>query len=211
MWGKPVDQVNESLLFLPLSLRRPLLKLGWRLEVGKMKDYGLKEPEEPILKSHPVTNSELLYFLRHGKIHPYSDINRLEGSKVHFTDGRSFDFDVIIACTGYKISFPFLSKDIANFDSVDVPLWLKTFYPLYPGLYFIGLVQPQGCIWPLSEAQSKLVAANISGRFILPNDLQEKVRQEMNRTRLGFLNTPRHTLEVHYHEYMRELQRAFKL
>jgi hypothetical protein len=210
MWGKPVDVVNEKFLFLPLALRRPLLKLGWRLEVGKMKDYGLQEPEDPILKSHPVTNSELLYFLRHGKIHPYPDIAGFEGKMVRFTDGRTEGFDVIIACTGYKISFPFLSKDIANFDSTDVPLWLKTFYPVYPGLYFIGLVQPQGCIWPLSEAQSKLVSAHLSGRFKLPKDVKERVRRETERTRSGFLNTPRHTVEVHYHEYMGELRGVFR-
>ena len=39
-------------------------------------------------------------------------IDRFEGSRVRFTDGRSVEADVVVYCTGYKISFPFLGEQV---------------------------------------------------------------------------------------------------
>ncbi|MCB9295696.1 MAG: hypothetical protein H6559_21610 [Lewinellaceae bacterium] len=58
-------------------------------------------------RCHPTLNSELLYRIRHGKVHPRKGIERFEGKKVHFKDGKVEEFDAVIAATGYKIAFPF--------------------------------------------------------------------------------------------------------
>jgi cation diffusion facilitator CzcD-associated flavoprotein CzcO len=209
MFGKPVDVLNETFLKFPLWIRKPILKLGWRLEVGKMKNYGLEEPDYPILKAHPVTNSELLYFLRHGKIHARKDILELKGNTVLFSDGKSEEYDIIIACTGYKISFPFFDTSFIHFDEKEVPLYLRTFHPKYQNLFFVGLVQPQGCIWPLAEAQSKLVASLIVGKYKLPSDIIQRVERELKFIRKEFLDTPRHSVEVHFHEYLNQLKKEY--
>ena len=52
------------------------------------------------------------------------------------------------------------------------------FHPKYKSLIFIGLVQPQGAVWPLSDLQSQLAAKHISGEFPLPNNLEQLARKD---------------------------------
>jgi cation diffusion facilitator CzcD-associated flavoprotein CzcO len=208
MFGIPSDVLNSRLLWLPRTLRSRLNRLGWRLETGGMARYGLPEPEHGILDAHPTVNSELLYFLRHGKIHPYPDVARFDGRMVHFTDGRAEPFDTVIAATGFRISFPFLDRTLADYESGPVELYLRVFHPSQPGLYFIGLVQPQGCIWPLAEAQAEVVAGVITGRIALPRDLPARARADAEQIRRRYTRSARHAVEVEYHEYLRALRRA---
>lgn len=208
MFGLPTDVLNARLLWLPRGIRSRIHRLGWRLETGGMTGYGLREPEHGILDAHPTVNSELLYFLRHGKIHPYPDIARFEGKDIHFTDGRVEPFDTVIAATGFRITFPFLDRSLVDFSEGAVELYLRVFHPSLRQLHFIGLVQPQGCIWPLAEAQAEVVAATIQGRVRLPANLPERAREEAGRIERRYTASARHTVEVDYHEYLRELRRA---
>ncbi len=204
--GKPTDTFNENMLFLPRFIANPLLKLSLKIQVGKYENYGLPTPDFEVTKDHPTLNSELLYMIRHGEVHPRKGIKQIEGKEVTFTDGQKEEYDVIIAATGYKIVTPFFDKDFLDYSDADrVPLYLRMFHPEHEGLIFIGLVQPQGCIWPLSDAQSKLAANLIMGRYYLPHDLHQKAENDSNRIEQSFLKRKRHSIEVHYHPYLRRL------
>lgn len=208
MFGIPTDVLNARMLWLPRPLRARLHRLGWRLETGGMSRYGLPEPAHGILDAHPTVNSELLYFLRHGVIHPYPDVVRVAGRTVHLADGRAVPFDTVIAATGYRITFPFLDRGLVDYSDGPVELYQRVFHPTLRGLYFIGLVQPQGCIWPLAEAQAELVAAVLQGRARLPADLAAAARADAARIQRRYTASPRHTIEVEYHEYLQALQAA---
>lgn len=210
MFGIPTDVLNARMLWLPRALRARVHQWGWRLETGGMARYGLPEPTHGILDAHPTVNSELLYFLRHGKIHPYPDVVRLAGRTVHFADGRAEPFDAVIAATGYRISFPFLDRALVDFSEGPVPLVHRVFHPTLAGLCFIGLVQPQGCIWPLAEAQADLVAAVLQGRVRLPADPVGAAQADAARISRRYTPSPRHTVEVEYHEYLGELRSAVR-
>jgi hypothetical protein len=86
-----------------------------------------------------------------------------------------------------------------------VPLYLRVFSPEHPSLAIIGLVQPLGCIWPLSDAQSKLVANYIVGNYQLPVDMRERIQAEVEHIRRSFISSPRHTVEVEYFPYLNAL------
>jgi hypothetical protein len=88
-----------------------------------------------------------------------------------------------------------------------VPLYLRAFHPRHPNLYFVGLVQPIGCIWPLADLQGQLVANKIVGNYPLPADLGPLIAQENERVAATFMDTPRHTIEVDYQSFRRALQR----
>ena len=208
MFGVPADLLNAGMQWLPALLRHRLSRWTWRLVTGGMARYGLPEPTHGITEAHPTVNSELLYFIRHGKIHPRPDITGFDGLRVHFADGRSEEFDTIIAATGFKISFPFLDRSVVDFSEGLVPLYLRVFPPRLAGLYFIGLVQPQGCIWPLAEAQARVVAGVLAGELRLPADLDEAARRDAARISDRFTPSARHTVEVDYHDHLRELHRA---
>ncbi len=208
VFGKPPDVLSAQFHWLPLGIRRRLLRWAWKAATGGAAPYGLPEPDHPILATHPVVNSELLYFIRHGRIHPYPEIRRFEGDTVEFTDGRRVAFDTIIAATGFEIAFPFLDPAIADYSSGAVPLYLRVFHPDRPTLFFVGLIQPAGCIWPLAEAQAELVARWIAGTWERPADLAARVRDDLARHQKRYLATPRHTIEVDYHDHLAELNRA---
>lgn len=204
--GKPADTFNKGLRYLPAFLREPVQKLSLRFQVGRYTDYGLEEPTEPVTRSHPTLNSELLYKIRHGKVHPQRGVEKIEGKRVFFKDGREGEYDTIVAATGYKITFPFLDDAVVNYEEADrIPLYLRMFHPDLPSLVFIGLFQPQGAIWPLSDAQAQLAAAYIAGEYELPARLPELAEADSNHIEREFTRSKRHTIEVHYHPYLKQL------
>ena len=56
---------------------------------------------------------------------------------------------------GFVLSHPFFKKELIDYRNGPVPLYLKMFHPSINNLYFIGMFQPLGCIWPGAEQQSK--------------------------------------------------------
>jgi hypothetical protein len=205
--GVPSDVLNSHIKWLPLAVRRQLLRLALFVAVGDYRWYGLEKPNHPLLKSHLVPNNDLLYGLRHGRIHPRRDIARFDGKTVHFVDGRAEEYDVVIAATGFKITFPFFDEAFINFEAGAVPLWKRVMHPDHPTLYFIGLVQPLGCIWPLSDVQSKWVANTIIGNYAPPADMRGQIARQVARQARDFLNTPRHSIEVEYWPHRQEIER----
>lgn len=211
--GRPTDTFNDSMRWVPEFVANPLRKFSLWLQVGDYRDYGLPKPEHPLLAAHPTVNSELLYKIKHGKVHPRPGIARWEGKTVYFTDGRAEEYDTIVAATGYKLNFPFFGAALSGLDfeaKQRVPLYLRMFHAQHPTLVFIGLVQPQGAIWPLSNAQGKLAAQLITGRWRLPSDLAARAERDADRIAKQFLKESRHTVEVHFQEYLETLEGAVK-
>lgn len=208
MMGRPTDTYNKLLVKLPQFLRKRLQRLSLWLQVGNYEDYGLQTPDYPITRCHPTLNTELLYKIRHGKVQPRRGIERVDGQQVHFEDGTVEEFDVIMAATGYEINFPFFNKDLIDYsDAERIPLYLRMIHPDFKRLFFIGLVQPQGCVWPISDHQAKLAASHIAGRWPLPTDLRRRAEAEADDIARQFITSKRHRLEIHYHPFIAQLQK----
>jgi hypothetical protein len=205
LFGVPSDVMHARIRFIPRPLRVRLLQALLRVINGSWESYGLPRPDHTFLSSHPVVNSELLYFIRHGEIHPRPDVDRFEETSVRFADGRSETYDSVIAATGFRIRFPFLDRSIVDFESGPVPLYLRCFHPRHRSLFFIGLLQPIGCVWPLAELQGQLVANAIVGRYRLPGDLVSRIEAETRTNLRTFMRTPRHSTEVDYHPFRKAL------
>ena len=205
--GLPTDVINDRLMRkFPKLIRQQAGKLTVWLIQGKNSHYGLPEPEHGPFEAHPTINSELLYFIRHGRIHPRPDISRFEGKTVHFVDGSSAEFDAIIAATGYVTRFPFLdAAEVGDYSGREVPLYLKVFHPRFEDLFFIGLFQPQGCIWPLSDWQGRLVARALLGAWKRPANIEGAIRRELNHPDFRFTDSIRHAVEVDYHDFRKRL------
>jgi len=206
--GKPTDTFAAGMLWLPRPVQDVLHKISVRMQVGRYRYYGLPEPDFPPTRSHPTVNSEMLEKIRHGKVHPRPGIARVEGRSVHFTDGSSAEYDTIIAATGYRMRFPFFDKNFIDWeDATNVPLYLRMFHPEHKSLFFIGLVQPQGSVWPLSEVQTRLVAKLLKGKWSLPDNLQQLAVEEGKAAEREFLKSPRHSVEVHFLPYLKKLEK----
>jgi len=210
VFGKPADIVAQRFAWLPVRWRSKLNALLLNVLIGKNADYGLPEEDHAFGATHPTINSELLYTIRHGKVKPYPDIQKIEGKTVHFTDGRSAAFDVIIACTGYILSHPFFDPDFIDYSQGEVPLYLKMLHPTYQNLYFVGMFQPLGCIWPGAELQARIAAAELSGTWKRPENLEKLIARELEKPHYQQVNSPRHTITVDFHVFRKELKNALK-
>lgn len=209
MLGKPTDTFNSTMQWIPSFIADPLRQLSLKIQIGKYEDYGLETPSFKVTKSHPTLNSELLYKIRHGNVIPKKGIQDIEGNTVSFQDGSQEDFDVIIAATGYKIALPFFAKQFINYEDAErIELYHRMFHAEHQNLIFIGLVQPQGAVWPLSDLQSKLAGNYIMGRYQLPKNVAELAKKEADQITKDFTAAKRHAVEVHYHPFVRRLKKA---
>lgn len=205
--GKPSDVVGAQMKFLPKRLRYFLSQLTIRTLMGSNRLYGLEIPKSKFGDTHPTINDELLHKLRHGKVFPKKDIERLDGKQVHFVDGSQEEYDVIVACTGFILAHPFFDKDFIDYSESEVPLYLKMIHEEHDNLFFIGMFQPLGCVWPGSELQAKLAARAITGEWKRPRNIAELCKREVTHPHLNQIKTARHTITVDYHIFVRDLKK----
>ena len=211
VFGKATDIAFAKINLLPLWFKQYFAAAMIRILQGRYQKYKLKKPDTKPLTDHPTINSELFYFIRHGKIFPRDGIERFDGSDVYFVDGSHEAFDVIIFATGYKISFPFFSKELIDYTELrHIPLYRKMLCSEFDNLYFIGLFQPQGCIWPLADYQAKIAASMIKGTLKSPANLINKIEKEVKKSSKTYKASTRHALEVDYHKFRRQLLSELK-
>jgi hypothetical protein len=201
VFGEPADVIANKFQWVPDFLLDAVYSIVLRLENGNIKMFGLQLPDHGVRQSHPVSNSELLYYVRHGEITPKVDIERFEGKKVFFKDGSVDEFDTIIASTGFKVTFPFFDKSLIDFEDKDVRLYKRFLHPDFNNLAFIGLIQASGCFWKLADFQSKLLANYFAGNYKPSGDMNKEIDVEVQRIRDGFTKSARHLIEVDYFKY----------
>jgi dimethylaniline monooxygenase (N-oxide forming) len=214
MNGKPIDEVSNPLFSrLPLSLQRFFAMRGLEVAAGDMTTYGLPKPDHKLFEAHPTVSSELLPRLGHGDITVKPNIDRFKGGRtVRFADGSEEEADLVVYCTGYKITFPFFDPKVFAAPDNRMPLYRRVVSVERTGLYFIGFIQPLGPIMPLAEAQAEWVADLIGGSATLPSvgEMRREIAQEERRMRKRFVASKRHTVEVDFHPYLREIRRERK-
>ena len=74
-------------------------------------------------------------------------------------------------------------------------------------LYFIGLFQPLGCIWPGAELQSKLAAKHLKGHWQPKKPLSYLIDKELKNPDVKQIDTPRHTITVDDHAFRQRLKK----
>ncbi|MDH7444437.1 flavin-containing monooxygenase [Aquimarina sp. 2201CG14-23] len=204
-FGLPSDIVGARSSWLPVKIRSWFNDRLLNILLGKNKLYGLQEVKTKFGETHPTINDELLYKVRHGKVHPKVDIEKLDQDTVHFKDGTQEDFDVIIACTGYVLKHSFFDTSLIDYSTGAVPLYLKMFHKEYHNLFFVGMFQPLGCIWPGSELQSKVLANYLTGTWNMPVNIKKLCEREVTHPHYKQIDTPRHTITVDYHKFRKSL------
>jgi len=217
LFGTPTDHLTLMRLGsrAPLWLQSLAVALLVRIAQGKVTKYGLPKPDRRVLCAPPTVSDSLLGRLDHGHIVVKPTIDRLDRDRVYFTDGSDEPVDVVIYCTGYKISFPFLDEASAGAagGGGHIPLYRRIVSPKLPGLYFIGLVQPIGAVMPIAEIQSEWVADLLQGRAALPPEPQ--MNREIARYRAvtakRYGRAARHAIQVDFLAYLREIGKERRL
>ena len=206
MLGHPADILVKAIAKLSPKMRQKMLTKMIKTFTGNYADFGLPVNNKPMLSQHPTANSDFIDYIRHGKIHPKPAIRRLNGREVEFTDGTKVEFDIICCCTGFWTVFPFFEPEFINFQHAEkIPLYRKMMHAEHNNLYFIGLFQPLGCIWPLSDYQAAVACQEILGKYKRPKDMQKAVQYEMDHPHHPFEGGQRHAAEVDYNDLRNEL------
>jgi hypothetical protein len=212
--GKPADRCGEFLLrwHVPLWLRRRLAARATRIALGPPEEFGLPKPDHKLFETHPIINSQMMYFVGHGRIKPKPDVAELCGDKVRFVDGSVEPIDVIVYATGFNLSFPFIDQEHLNWYDGKPQLFMNVFHPQYDNLFVAGLIQPDSGIWGLVHYQSQLIA-----RFVRMQQHDVKLADKFRRLKsqpmdnlsngIRYVRTPRHLLEVEHFSYRRRLQK----
>ncbi|MCZ7685456.1 MAG: NAD(P)-binding domain-containing protein [Sandaracinaceae bacterium] len=205
-FGRPADTLPLA-PWIPFEVRRRAVELILAMSVGSPDRYGLPKPDHRLGEAHPTISERILERVRAGAVTPKPNLARLEGDSVVFADGSRERADVIVYCTGYRVSFPFFDADLVSARDNDLPLFRRVFHPELPGLFFVGLLQPLGAIMPLAEAQSEWIADYLTGRYALPAPaaLIEDIERERAAMFGRYVASPRHTMQVDFDDYLVDL------
>lgn len=71
LFGRPLVEALPG--WVPVFAQRAMLA-ALRIVFGRYENYGLPKPDHRIFDRHPTINSELLHYVRHGRIIPKPDI-----------------------------------------------------------------------------------------------------------------------------------------
>jgi len=214
--GRPSDQAADSLLALrlPLAVRRALFGATLKVTVGDLAKFGLKRPDHRFFETHPIVNQQLVHYVGHGDITPVDDIASFDAHGAIFTDGRRADVDLVVFCTGYLVTFPFLDKDWLNWTDDHPHLYLQMFTPSFDNLVVTGLIQPDSGQWTLAHWQGMLLARVAEARRARPGAvdgfLARAASEADRRFSAGthYADSTRHYYEVAHQDYLRALQAA---
>lgn len=210
LMGRPTDLWVSP--WLPFRAGRFFFSLLLRSQVGRPERFGLPKPDHKLMHAHPTISSTILDRIAHGEVIPKPNIAALEGDCIRFVDGTAVEADLLIYCTGYKVSFPFFEPGFLPLQDNDLPLYLRMIRPEWNNLFFIGLFQPLGAIFPLAEQQAVLAAEYLMGRAALPDaeTMFKTMERERAVMRRRYVHSKRHTMQVDFHPFMRQLRRALR-
>jgi len=173
-------------------------------------DYGLPQPDHEIYQAHPIMNSLILYRIGHGDIIPKPDIREFKGRKVVFLDGSVVEFDVIIYATGFKMSFPFLSKDILPSTSLKEDTFMNSFHKKTDHLIFAGYFNSPSGLGNLSNAGGKLMTSYLKALYNNKQSIRifNQLKQNAGLLDLSgdFMKTERHENEFDLYKVLKGMK-----
>ncbi len=204
--GRPTDQLKNDIR-IPFKVRRWALEKLLLTTIGPMEKHGLPKPDHRYGESHPTVSGRILDRIGHGKVTPRPNVARLHEREVEFTDGTRVPCDVIVYCTGYKITFPFFDEDLLSAPDNHIELFRRVHHPDIANVFFVGLLQPLGAIMPLSEAQGAWVADLLRGEYHLPPApaVREDIAADQAAMRKRYVSSKRHTIQVDFDDYLADL------
>ena len=207
-YGLPADKYYATTPYLPLKWQRWAMQKMQFMTGSNPELYGLPKPNHKFFEAHPTQSVELPLRLGSGDITPKGNVARLDGETVHFEDGTSADFDVIVYATGYNITFPFFDPEVISAPGNSIRLFKRMFLPERRDTVFIGFAQATPTLFPFVEAQTRLLAAYAIGAYAPPSAAEmERVIDEDNAKYMGHvLDRPRHTQQLDYFIYEHDLR-----
>ena len=166
LFGRPADTIGSGGRPLPPRIKQFIDSRVLRAFTGDPTRFGFPEPDHKIYESHPVVNSLILQHVGHGDIGVRPDIERFDGHTVHFRDGSSADYDLVMLATGYVLDYPFVDRRNLDWaEGTAAPdLHLNIFPSARDDLAVLGMLEASGIGWQGRYEQADLLARYLAAR-----------------------------------------------
>ena len=161
LFGRPSDTLNQGKP-LPARIKQFVDTRVLRAFTGDPVRFGFPRPDYRIYESHPIVNTLILNHLGQGDLRIRPDVERFDGSRVHFRDGSSGEYDTVLLATGYTLDYPFVDRAELNWTGWSPKLYLNVFPPSFNGLYVMGMIEASGIGWQGRYEQAELIATYLS-------------------------------------------------
>ncbi|XP_070539185.1 flavin-containing monooxygenase 5-like isoform X2 [Ptychodera flava] len=203
IFGFPTDHYScRAFLWLPWQFGNYVFEKVITLINGNPKRWNLN-PKMKALQTQPTVSPTLIHMIQRGYIEIHSNISKISGKTVHFTDGSTAEVDHVIYCTGYSISLPFLSDDVRQKvleeGSNRIKLYKNVFSPeLDHTLSFIGFLQPaSGGLLSMSETQARWQVELCKGKVKLPSKsaMLSGIKADQESCDKRYYASARHTIQ----------------
>ncbi|NWI48194.1 FMO1 monooxygenase, partial [Picathartes gymnocephalus] len=168
--GYPWDMVLNTRLMslIKTNLPSPLPRWWINYMVNQRlnhENYGLQPEKRYFLV--PVLNDDLPSYILTGRITIKPGVKEFQDNSVLFHNCPEEEpIDIVVFCTGYIVSFPFLEESIVRVENKHASLY-KYVFPTHlqrPTLAVLGLIKPLGGIMPVVEMQARWVSRVFKGR-----------------------------------------------
>lgn len=166
LFGRPADTIGSGGRPLPPRLKQFIDSRVLKAFTGDPTRFGFPVPDHKIYESHPVVNSLILQHVGHGDIGVRADVARFDGHTVHFRDGSSGEYDLVMLATGYVLDYPFIDRGHLDWaEGAAAPdLHLNIFPSARDDLAVLGMLEASGIGWQGRYEQADLVARTLAAR-----------------------------------------------
>ena len=158
IFGIPSDVFATSGPELPMAISQRIFPAMLRMLVGRPERFGLPKPDHKLFETHPIVNSEIFHFLSHGDLVVRPDVDHFDGQDVHFVDGTSEPFDVVICATGYTVEVPYLDDSHFEWKHGKPQLLMELFSRTNPYLHATGFAEGDSGGFPLFDVMADAIA-----------------------------------------------------
>ena len=213
LFGIPSDEFAASGPHLPMWLEQRVFGLLLRMLTGSPTKYGLPKPDHKLFETHPIMNTQLLHYLAHGDITAKPDVARFEGTTVHFVDGTSAEFDLVLCATGYRWDIPYVDPEQFAWRNGRPDLYMNLFSRTDPTLYALGYMETNGGAYKLFDQMADLIVRTIAARATGSSDAIDRLIASDRPDLTGgihFVGSDRHSTYVEINAYRKHMAKVRK-
>jgi dimethylaniline monooxygenase (N-oxide forming) len=211
IFGIPFSDIAIGLRrrWIPARLRAKMVELLIYTAHGDTRKLGIQRPDRA---THPTLSENLVMNIEYNRITVKPGITDIDGKTITFADGTKEEFDVLVGATGYKVHLPFIGPDVLPVKGNHVDLYKRIFAPTWPGLCFVGMLNPRGTLNRIFEEQSALLIRYLRGEVTLPSraEMETDIAEKNRLSWAMYTAAPRHEMEEPDMGYVEELHRLVR-
>ena len=168
--GVPLFYGSLLLDALPERLADGVGRLGQRMVVGDLAEYGLPFPQAGMKTSlrrgiPPTVVDGFVDAVKSGAVEVVAAVSAFQDGDVLLADGSRVRPDVVIAATGYRRNLEPLVAGLVTLDELGSPVVTRNYEsPNSPDLYFVGYWAGLSSPLRYMRGQAKRVARTIASR-----------------------------------------------